>query len=383
MILNIDEINETKIQEMIDNGVEENLHLDYKECKALDKKIDIKKKELSKDVSSFANSDGGTIIFGVIEEGHKPIKFDIGYNPADISKEWIEQVINSNISPKIENITIVPIKLTNSLKYIYVVSIPTSDRAPHQANDKRYYKRYNFESVPMEEYEIKELYFRNIISQTEFRKLQAHVRENTYKPLYSKLIELRDKLFSVMHPHFIYYNENPFRIQSFDAPTHFHDFRIWHSMKISGDWIDIIGIGNEDTLNNLNEFGDKIIKYNSLIDKTYNKVGDYLSRSVGQYIADSYTSSDGWSEIREEILQKEPFLIEDSKTIYYLRNSPTKKFKELLKLSDMDMFKEFCKKLEADFPNLKEIHELAKEIKKDVLGLINEIDIKIRETYPK
>ena len=28
---------------------------------------------------------------------------------------------------------------------------------PHQAQDKRYYKRYNFQSAPMDDYEIKDI----------------------------------------------------------------------------------------------------------------------------------------------------------------------------------------------------------------------------------
>lgn len=37
---------------------------------------------------------------------------------------------------------------------VYVVDIPQSNTA-HQANDKRYYKRFNFESVAMDDYEIR------------------------------------------------------------------------------------------------------------------------------------------------------------------------------------------------------------------------------------
>jgi hypothetical protein len=41
---------------------------------------------------------------------------------------------------------------------MYAVSIPAAtSRAPHQAADKRYYKRYNFQSVPMEDYEIRDI----------------------------------------------------------------------------------------------------------------------------------------------------------------------------------------------------------------------------------
>jgi len=36
------------------------------------------KNEISKDVSAFANSDGGTIIYGIEEEGHLPKRIDGG-----------------------------------------------------------------------------------------------------------------------------------------------------------------------------------------------------------------------------------------------------------------------------------------------------------------
>ena len=39
---------------------------------------------------------------------------------------------------------------------IYVVDIPQSNIA-HQAFDKRYYKRFNFISTPMEDYEIRDI----------------------------------------------------------------------------------------------------------------------------------------------------------------------------------------------------------------------------------
>lgn len=115
--------------------------------------------EISKDVSSFANSVGGTIVYGMREEGHIPVEIDVGFNPQEITKEWLESVISSRISPKIDGLKIIPIDLKEirPSRYIYAVNIPQSTRAPHQASDKRYYKRYNFKSAPMEDYEIKDI----------------------------------------------------------------------------------------------------------------------------------------------------------------------------------------------------------------------------------
>ncbi len=88
------------IQSYIKNQVEESINLDYKAADAL-QKTDGKKREISKDVSAMANSAGGVIIYGVKEfnqsdKRHLPEKID-PVNRTDISKEWLEQVINSNI----------------------------------------------------------------------------------------------------------------------------------------------------------------------------------------------------------------------------------------------------------------------------------------------
>ena len=75
----------------------------------------------------------------------------------EISKEWLDQVIHSKIHPKIPGLLIHPISLaTGATDVVYVVSIPRSI-IPHQAADKKYYRRHNFESVAMEDYEINDV----------------------------------------------------------------------------------------------------------------------------------------------------------------------------------------------------------------------------------
>jgi predicted HTH transcriptional regulator len=147
------------IQEYIDEEREESLTLDYKAAGSL-AKSDGKKAEITKDVSAMANSAGGIIIYGLAEyqdraKEHLAEKID-PIDRGQFPKEWLEHVIN-NIRPHIDGLIIHPVPLPGSSNsVVYVVEIPQGSTA-HQATDKRYYKRFNFESIPMEDYEIRDI----------------------------------------------------------------------------------------------------------------------------------------------------------------------------------------------------------------------------------
>jgi hypothetical protein len=102
---------ETEILSLIRDQVQESLVREYKGADAL-QKTDGKKNELSKDVSAFAKSAGGILIYGVEENGHIPTAIDGGFDPYDISKEWLDQVINSRIQRRIEGVVINQIQLS-------------------------------------------------------------------------------------------------------------------------------------------------------------------------------------------------------------------------------------------------------------------------------
>jgi hypothetical protein len=161
--------NEARLQKYIDDEIEESLTLDYKAAASLGK-TDGKKKEITKDVSAMANSAGGILIYGMAEHQdksrkHLPEKLD-PVDRAQFSKDWLEHVI-SNILPKIDGLIIYPVSLSSGPNDVaYVVVIPQSNTA-HQATDKRYYKRFNFESVPMDDYEI-----RDVMGRGQFPKIE-------------------------------------------------------------------------------------------------------------------------------------------------------------------------------------------------------------------
>jgi hypothetical protein len=140
------------LQRLVDEEIQESLTLDYKASPSL-ARDDKPRDELCKDVSAFANAAGGQIIYGIVEKDRKPVKVDDG---SDLSREWIEQVIDSRVQPRLDGLVITPVPV-GSGRHAYVLTIPqASGRAPHQAPDKKYYKRQNFQSVPMEDYEIRD-----------------------------------------------------------------------------------------------------------------------------------------------------------------------------------------------------------------------------------
>jgi predicted HTH transcriptional regulator len=145
----------SEIERMIRDQVQESIHLDYKASKAMDLAA---RDEIAKDVSAFANSDGGVLIYGVEEDKatHVPARIDDGVDDSQCSKEWIENTITSRISPKVDDVRILPLPVVPG-RSLYVISVAKSFRGPHQASDKRFYKRHNFKSEPMEEYEINDV----------------------------------------------------------------------------------------------------------------------------------------------------------------------------------------------------------------------------------
>jgi hypothetical protein len=153
---------EARLQNFITSEIEESLTLEYKAAEALDR-VDAKKKEITKDVSAMANSAGGILIYGISEfsvenRRHLPEKI----TPVDrrrFPREWVEQIVQA-IRPRVDGIVIHSVNLSSGENdTAYIIEIPQSNTA-HQASDHRYYKRFNFQAVPMEDYEIRDVMFR-------------------------------------------------------------------------------------------------------------------------------------------------------------------------------------------------------------------------------
>ncbi|MEW6639964.1 MAG: ATP-binding protein [Pseudomonadota bacterium] len=133
------------------NAIRESSTLEYKASAAVDQR---KKDEIVKDISAMANAEGGQIIYGMTEDNHEPAGLDDGVSPAPFDGLWLEQIIQQNISPKIQDLKILLIPRGNGNNAI-VVTIPQSNTV-HQVKAGIYYRRRNFRNDIMPDYEIRE-----------------------------------------------------------------------------------------------------------------------------------------------------------------------------------------------------------------------------------
>lgn len=117
--------------------------------------------ELSKQISAFANSGGGTIVYGIQDTPigtPRTVDADggVSLNLKNGTKEWLEDVIPNLVDFQLSSFNIYVLTSAPNAssgiaagKGIFLIDIPSSDSAPHQASDKKYYARVGGKSRPI------------------------------------------------------------------------------------------------------------------------------------------------------------------------------------------------------------------------------------------
>lgn len=132
----LESITEDDLKQLIENKVLEAKRLDYKLL--LPTNSDGDKKEFLADVSSFANSSGGDIIYGISQDNTTGYPLElVGLDSENVDKETLrlESTIREGIEPRVPSISVKPIKLTNS-KAIIILRIQKSWASPHRIKFK-------------------------------------------------------------------------------------------------------------------------------------------------------------------------------------------------------------------------------------------------------
>ncbi|MCK4358169.1 MAG: ATP-binding protein [Candidatus Cloacimonetes bacterium] len=173
------ELNDIKKADLVylkENEILEDKTLEYKEYLNFDNRED--KKEFLADVSSFANSMGGDLIYGIKEKDGFPKEISgIKVNNLDSFRNKIENLLRDAIKPRIPSLNIQPILLENG-NYVIIIRTKKSWLAPHQVvldgllysreNCGRFYKRHNGGKHPMDVYELRDAFMQ---SETLYEKI--------------------------------------------------------------------------------------------------------------------------------------------------------------------------------------------------------------------
>ena len=167
-----DEELEAWVRNLVDDQVSEGPRLDYKQAISL--KSERERLEAAKDISSFANEIGGTIIYGIPED-KKSDEIAIPLRPYGIApipdlESRLENIYIDSISPHLPEWRVRKIELTEDpQKVVYVVWVPESWVGVHMVEaygDQKYYRRGQLRAVAMSEHEVRQRYERLRIGQS-------------------------------------------------------------------------------------------------------------------------------------------------------------------------------------------------------------------------
>lgn len=157
---NINTIELPDIQNLVDNQVLEGKTLEYKS--AIPGNGDEDKKEFLADISSFANTDGGDLIFGIFENKKEVDKeFGLENINKDGEIQRLESIIRDGISPRIEvDIRVIDV---DDKKSVLLIRIKPSLNGPHRVvfkNSNRFFRRNSNGKYEMDVHELKNAFIK-------------------------------------------------------------------------------------------------------------------------------------------------------------------------------------------------------------------------------
>jgi hypothetical protein len=149
------EIDGNDLGVLIEDQVPEGKHFEYKI--ALPGNSDRDKKEFLADVSSFSNSAGGYIFFGIAEENGLPTEIE-GFKDIDSDAQILrlENMLRDSIAPRLPGINIRSLPLQNN-STIIVINIPASWASPHMVTFGGISKFYSRNSAGKYQLDVFEL----------------------------------------------------------------------------------------------------------------------------------------------------------------------------------------------------------------------------------
>jgi hypothetical protein len=159
-----DTIDIESIRRFVDNGREEDLHLDFKNV--LDPRLNRDdRKNLAIALSAFANSDGGIIVWGVDARPNAQ-GIDCATELREIANAQqcltrLNEFTGQAVSPLVDGVVHKAIRSTGDAGFC-VSLIPASESGPHMAKggEDRYYKRSGSAFYKLEHFDIADMFGR-------------------------------------------------------------------------------------------------------------------------------------------------------------------------------------------------------------------------------
>jgi len=179
-----DEITLTDIKNLIENEVPEGRTIEYKAD--LNIKNDEERREFLADISSFANADGGDIIFGITENRESGFPENIvGISISNLDEDLrrVNSIIETGLQPRIFPIQNKHIKLENG-KYLLIYRIKKSWNGPHRIIFKSWDKFFSRNSKGKYPLDVSELRNAFNLSESRFDKIRSFIQRRSHEIYY-------------------------------------------------------------------------------------------------------------------------------------------------------------------------------------------------------
>lgn len=150
-----DSLTEADIQDLVVNQVIESRTLEFKE--ALPSNSDEGKREFLADVSAFANTSGGDIVYGIREDAG--VAFEIcglSVNDVDATLLQLQSTLRTGLDPKIPGVLMKHISVQNN-RVVIVIRIPRSWSLLHMVTFKGTSKFFARHSSGKHQLDVREI----------------------------------------------------------------------------------------------------------------------------------------------------------------------------------------------------------------------------------
>lgn len=159
-------LDKKRIAQFVAEGQEEHLLLDFKTVTKADLSDSSDRKSLAVALSGFANASGGLIVWGVDARKKAPDQPDVAYGVKEIEDlalflSRLNEFTAMCVRPAVEGVMHRAVETSKNRGFV-VSLVPESSAGPHMAmaREGRYYKRSGSSFLPMEHFEIADMFGR-------------------------------------------------------------------------------------------------------------------------------------------------------------------------------------------------------------------------------